>query len=498
MITKQDKKNAVWNSASFIYASVAGFLNFTLTLKSYSTELFGFYILISSIFGLGFNIDFGFGAATIRQLSIAKKENDTDFIKRFLFTYLIAYIILSVTITSLMLLYFFVFIFNTSLIQGFETLNLTMILIFISVSYMLKYLNNFLKNIFEGFSEFVILSKITIFITSVNTALILMIYLFKLDIIYLAMFTFLFQLVSFAVYTISLVTYSKEFSLSFTYFDFTLIKKYSLYGINIQVAAFINGIIDPAIKYLLGNMLSLSYVTYFETSKKIIDLSNGLIFSAQKGIFNKLSEQLSSGKLNEFVNQNLFYYSKMSNYYSILVYGILNPAICAGMLLWFKSYESMMMLIIFFMPYSLINYGGPLYSVLMVDGKGVRLVIIQSLNLILSSSFIYFSLLLFGNYIGLLAFFLSIFINNAVIFSFLKRTNEFNSSLYIGNSRFYDIIKLNVLLLSQVFLMLLFKEYMIFILAGFFILYNLIFIDYTKYFYKIISDKIIYLKRNRY
>jgi O-antigen/teichoic acid export membrane protein len=68
MISNQDKKNAFWNSSVFVISSVAGFVNFSLTLKAYSSEIFGLFILMTSIFGLGYTFDFGFGAATIKQL----------------------------------------------------------------------------------------------------------------------------------------------------------------------------------------------------------------------------------------------------------------------------------------------------------------------------------------------------------------------------------------------------------------------------------------------
>lgn len=496
MINTQDKKNAVWNSVSFIIVSIAGFINFTLTIKTYSTEIFGLYILLSSIFGLGYNIDFGFGAATIRQISIAKNENDFETQKKFFFTFLLAYILISIVITLIMSFYFFIFVQDSTIVLSVKNVNVITIYVFISCSYLIRYLNNYFKNIFEGFSEFVVLSKIIIILTLVNTLLILSLFIFKLDIIYLAFFTFLFQLVSLFVYFFTIKYSFKELSFSFKYYDFALIKKYSLYGINIQVSTFINSIIDPLIKFLLGSSLSLSFVTYYETSKKIIDLSNGLIFSAQKGIFNKLSEQHSAGTMKEFVNNNLPYYSKMSNYYSILVYGLLNPIICIGMMLWFKSYESMVILVVFFLPYTLINFGGVLYLVLMVDGKGIKLIFTQLLNLFTASLFLYLSLYLFKSYIGLSAFYFSIVVSILVIFIILNKSISLNKVSYLQKSNFIDLAKLNILLLSQIILLFFVSEYYLYILGLYFLLYNLLFIKYLKYFINEIFKRINGLKKS--
>jgi O-antigen/teichoic acid export membrane protein len=491
MISNQDKKNAFWNSSVFVISSVAGFVNFSLTLKAYSSEIFGLFILMTSIFGLGYTFDFGFGAATIKQLSVAKKDNDLNLIKRFFFTYLITYVMISLFITFIISVYYVMFIKDSLIVSTLKNVNTNILFIFISGSYIFKYINNYLKNIFEGFSEFIVLSKILFVITFINTLLIVILFVFKLELMYLAFFTFLIQLISDLILIIRLIYSHRELNISFKYFDYSLIKKYLLYGFNIQLSKFIGSLIDPVIKLLIGNYLSLSFVTFYETSKKIIDLSNGLIFSAQKGLFNKLSEHHFSGTLNNYVNNNLFYYSKMSNYYSILAYGLMNPLICFGMLFWFKSFESVIILLLFFIPYSLINYGGAMYLVLMVDGKGLKLVLIQLLNLCTIFLFLFVSLYYSGSYLGLSGFYLSIIINMVVIFSLLRKANDLNIKLYIENTMLFDVVKLNIILLIQVFLMFTYEDYYISILIFFMLVYYVVFYKYAKYFYNVFVEKIL-------
>jgi O-antigen/teichoic acid export membrane protein len=490
MISKQDKTNAFWNSSTFIFLSLAGFINFSLTLKTYTPEIFGLYILMTSIFGLGYTFDLGFGAATIRQLAIAKKENDSDLIRRFFFTFMVTYFVIAILITVLISGYYLLFLANSEIVNSVKNINTTLVFIFISSTYFFKYINNYFKNIFEGFSEFVILSKILIIVTILNTLFILILFIFKLEIVYLALFTFIVQLFSTLMMFFRLIYSYKNLSLSANNFDYSLIKKYMLYGFNIQLASFVNGLIDPIVKMLIGSFLSLSFVTFYETSKKIIDLSNGLIFSAQKGLFNKLSEQHSSGGLDDYINNNLFYYSKMSNYYSILVYGLLNPFICFGMFLWFKNYESVIILLIFFIPYSLINYGGALYTVIMVDGKGMKLVLIQAINLATTILFLYLSLFYSKSYLGLSAFYLSIIVNTFVIFSLLKKSNNLQYRVYIKKTLLSDIVILNIILVTQTILMFLFADHYIYILILFLIVYNIVFYKYVKYFINLFIDKI--------
>ncbi len=490
MITKQDKKNAFWNSSSFIFLSIAGFVNFSLTLKTYSAEIFGLYILMISIFGLGYTFDFGFGAAIIRQLSIAKKENDLELIKRFFFTFLIVYFILSLVITLVTAGYYYLFLSESDMVKNVPNVNINLIFIIISLSFFFQYLNNYLKIVFEGFSEFVILSKILFVTTGFNSTLIVLLYIFKLDLVFLALITFLVQLFSILLFFLKLLFSHKELSFSFVNFDLSLIKKYAMYGLNIQISSFINSLIDPVIKLLVGYYLSLSFVTFFETSKKIINLSNGLIFSAQKGIFNKLSEHHAAGTLNEYVNNHLYYYSKMSNYFTVLVYGLLNPLICFGVLLWFKNYESVIILLIFFLPYSLINYGGALYSVLMVDGKGIRLVVIQSINLVTTSLLLLISFKYSGSYLGLIAFYLAIIVNTVIIFFMLRKSNKFEYKKYLKDSAISDIGIMSIIIMVQTVLMYIFSDYYVIILIIFFFLYFIVFIKYVKYFLNLFMTRI--------
>lgn len=444
-----------------------------------------------SIFGLGYTFDFGFGAAIIRQLSIAKKENDHYLIKKFFFTFLIIYIFLSLIITMVTMGYYYLFLSNSSIIKNVVNVNINLIFIIISISFFFQYINNYLKIVFEGFSEFIALSKILFVTTTINTILIVLLYILKLDLVYLAIITLFIQFISLLIFFFKLHYLHGELSLDYVNFDFSLIRRYFMYGLNIQISSFVNGLIDPVIKLLIGSYLSLSFITFFETSKKIINLSNGLIFSAQKGIFNKLSEQHAAGTLNEYINVNLYYYSKMSNYYTVLVYGLLNPIICFVVFLWFKNYESVIILLIFFLPYALINYGGALYSVLMVDGKGIRLVIIQSINLLTTFLLLLLSLNYFGSYLGLSALYLAIAVNTIIIFYLLSKSNKLDYKKYLKDSDITDIAIMSIIIIVQILVMYFFSEYYITVLLVFLFIYFMIFIKHVKYFYNLFLTKVV-------
>ena len=180
----------------------------------------------------------------------------------------------------------------------------------------------------------------------------------------------------------------------------------------------------------------------------------------------------------------------MSNYFTVLVYGLLNPLICFGVLLWFKNYESVIILLIFFLPYSLINYGGALYSVLMVDGKGIRLVVIQSINLVTTSLLLLISFKYSGSYLGLIAFYLAIIVNTVIIFFMLRKSNKFEYKKYLKDSAISDIGIMSIIIMVQTVLMYIFSDYYVIILIIFFFLYFIVFIKYVKYFLNLFMTRI--------
>ena len=207
-------------------------------------------------------------------------------------------------------------------------------------------------------------------------------------------------------------------------------------------------------------------------------------------MFNKLSEQNAVGKLKDFINNEIFIYSKMSNYYSILIYGILNPFIFYFTFLWFKSLDSSIILVMLFIPYSLISFGGCLYSILMVEGKGIKLLIIQLSNIILIFSMLYLSLLLTKTYTGLAGYYIAILLSTVIIFIILIKYYDFNLKSFFSKVKMNKLILLNIILIIEVALIFIYKDHFQYVLVGFFILSCFLFYDFLFYFYKLVFDKL--------
>jgi len=489
MLTNTDKRNALWNSISFISISLLGFLNFSLNYNSFSSNDFGLFILLNAVFGIGNTLDFGFGISTVKYISEARKKVDYLSLNKIFVSFFWSFFTFAIVIVLVFGIYYMLFFRYSEIILKNDISSVNIIFFLLSVSFFFRYLNIFLGKVYEGYAEFVLYSKINLFTSMSGTLFMIIIFILKLHIKYLAVAYLTSGIISFSVLFFIALKRLEALSFNLKYFSFTTIKKYAVYSVNIQISFFVSSFIDPVVKFLIGRYFNLSFVTYYESAKKIIDLTNGLIYSAQKGLFNKLSEFNAISRLSEFINSEIFVYSKMSNYYSILLYGLLNPLLCIFIYIWFRSYETLIIFLIFLLPYSLINFAGCLYSVLMVEGKGIKLLLFQTINLIFISALLFASIKIFNNYLGILGFYLATIITTIILFYFLIKYNGFEYKPFLDKVAFRDLIKLNVLIISELILMFLFKDSYIYILITYFILFSAFFYKYIIYFYKNVITK---------
>lgn len=481
----KEKHDSIWNSVAFIVISLLSLLNFTLNVKTYGLSLFGVFILISSLFSLGSSLDFGFGVSTVKIISESKIENLKN-INEIFSSFFSAYLGLAFLIFSGYEIYF-LFFFKSTLpaeIINFD-LNYSLFFHLLNISFLLRYLTNFLNKVFEGLKEYIYLSKVNIAFNIIYTICIVSNYYLKVDLINFVIFMVVANAVLFLILIISL-TFKYKIFVHIKFINYKIIKSNLTYNLNLQFSFFINSFIDPIIKFIIAHFLSLNFVTYFETSKKIIDLSNGLIFSAQKNLLNNLSEAKYLNKLKEYINNNIYKYARLSNNYSLVIYGIANPFIFTFMYFWFNP-ESALMYLMFTLSYALINFGGCKYLVLMIDSNGKYLVLMQGISLVTISLFVYMGLAFFKSYYGLLCFFIPTLISIILILSIMKKRYGLDVGRYFQKTDFKKILLLNSVVLLEIFILLVFPEYTFYILGAVFLILLIM-------FFKSLQEPLLLLK----
>lgn len=483
MQNREEKTNFYWNSGSFILVAFLNFMTYTLALWCFKPEIFGFYLLLSAVWNVGNNIDFGFGVSVVKNISENLKLQNIENINRIFATFLFVYSLLGLSIAIVFFAYSLLFVINSTLVDSFNFIDVKLMFVFLFLSFIFKYASIFYIKVLEGFGKYVFVSKVNILFSFTLLIMIIIIYSFDLSIE--------FYVLSYLINNFALVLLLQIFlpsrtermiGFSFKKINLRILKEHGLYNLNIQASFFLNSLIDPLIKYILGFSIGVQYVTFFETGKRIIDLSNGLIFSGMKGLLNKISEANAVNELKLFLDTKISYYSNMGITYSILVYGILNPILSVLILLWFKNIETLIIFSIFVIPYVLINFGGPIYSALMIEGKGGRIAVLQFTNLLITTVLLLISIKLFDSYIGLIGFLAATVINNFLMFHFARKYLGLDTKLFVRSIHLRQLLTLIVTLTLQGILIYTYQQYLYIILAAFFVLYLILFNNQLLYF----------------
>lgn len=484
-----DKKNALWNASSFIVTSILGFVNFSINYHTFTAQDFGLFILINAFFGIGNTIDFGFGISVVKHIAEAKESNDFRTIRSIYITFLLVFVSLALIITLIYALYFNFGIKNFNFYKEGDPIVVKNIFFLLLGAFFFRYIGNYLVRVYEGYAAFILVSRINMGISFLNTIFMFIIWIFKFPITVLAFGYFINgMLFFFALFFISIFKL-QNLSFRLHYVDLRLARKYAMHSLNLQLSFLIYSFIDPFVKFILNKFFSLNMVTYYESAKKIVDLSAGVIVSAQKGLLNKLSEVNRVNRLSEFINTNLCTFSKMANYYSILLYGLLNVPLSIFIYFWFGNINPLIIFLLFLPTYSLINFGSSLYAVLMIEGKGFKLVLAQLTNFLAVVVFLLVTIFAFENYLGIIGLYIATILILLLLFKLLEKYYLFDYKEFIKLSNFSDIIILNLMTLSEFIAVVLFSEYWIFILCGYFLIYLIIFRRYIKYFYFMVTQK---------
>jgi hypothetical protein len=127
----------------------------------------------------------------------------------------------------------------------------------------------------------------------------------------------------------------------------------------------------------------------------------------------------------------------------------------------------------------------------MVRGRGFNLVIIQTINVIAVYVTLTISLHLLNSYLGLLGFFFSTLVNMFLIFYFLKKMVAIDIRNYLHKINFSDILKLNAILIAQLFSLYFLPGLFNYIQFAFFVIYSIAFYKYGIEFIKIVKDKFL-------
>lgn len=424
------RRNSFWLGGQFLTSAILSFIAFKFNILNFGEQLFGAWLILYSIWSLGLGIDFGFGNTIIRFINSTRSKNSNDNasgIYSFSLTVISGMAIILTIIGIIVGAYFY--LPNENLVPARFYDNLLYSFIILGFNFFLQYLSIAFKSTLEGFGYFVHTSRISIIYSITNFIFILLVYYLKFSIVYLSIG----MLVSSSIYLSQLFLLKRMKIQSTRYnpmkaFIGSEIRSYIKFSFNLQISSILIALLDPIIKYLLGNYISLGSVAYFEISRRISTSLSGLYQVSFKYLLNKTSSLSSIEAKETFMLGAGKKISKIGATYSLVLYGAGIFFIYIVIMLWFNEIQ-----IFFYL--SLVLAGDALqpltltgYQYLMGIGKTAVLTLLHASQLLIISLSLLFTALLWGSPLGLLSFMPAIFLSTIIIYriSFSELKHGFN------------------------------------------------------------------------
>ncbi len=275
-------KNSFFNLGSYAYLLLMAFFSIPIILNSLGSDLFGVYVLLSSIVPLVSALDFGLGNAVVRELSLPdfRKEDYVATWRTSFWLFAVIGIFLSLAVFGFLSLipnYWSIF----RLINAPTLTNLSYI---IGVTVLFNHLNAHLLNLPQARQQFEIFNLKTLFVGSGNTIVTAIASTMTKNVADLFLIQFIFHLLTF----IFLVIYAKRIFSGWDFFP-SLKKKTAarliIFGLKNFATALSGQFEAQASKYIIGANASALAITAFSIPQNIMLKAAGVISQVATAIF---------------------------------------------------------------------------------------------------------------------------------------------------------------------------------------------------------------------
>lgn len=448
----QDKRNSLWLAVQYSVTIIFSLISLKLNLINYGQDLFGSWILISSLWGFGRALDFGLGTSLVKFVA-EYNHKDASRLKFLLSTTLLLMLILGIII--------FIIIFGIGQIIYFRTgkffasnrfEEIRIVFLILGITFYLNYITIIAKSVFEGMSDFVTPSKISIIYSTLILLSVVITFLFNLPLLILAYTFVITSLINFTLYAFLFRIRYSGIQISWKHFDLSLIKKVFGFSLSIQGAAVFGSLIDPLIKYLIGNFSGLGLVSVYEIARRFVTAISGLFDTTFRTILPKASVLVNKDEFGPFIYNECTKLSRIGITYAGTVFGIGAFIIPVIIQQTFNYDEAVLIFFILAIPESINNFGYAIYSFLIGIEKAFFLVILQLINIIIIGFSVYFALTIFGNLLGLLGYGLTVIIVNILMIIFTRKITGISIKKYFSVSKAYKLLILLMFLLTTIFL----------------------------------------------
>ncbi|HKI79997.1 MAG TPA: oligosaccharide flippase family protein [Ignavibacteriaceae bacterium] len=445
-----DKKNSAWLSIQFVISVIFSLITLKLNISHFGKELFGVWIIFISIWNLGPALDLGFSTAIVKYVAEAhdKKKASLD---QLLSTSFFSFLSIGILLFAAGNIIFRIFLLkNTSIVpfQYYSDANILSILL--GIVFLISFISLFFKAVFEGSSNFVITSRIGLLQNILIMSSVILVTYINLSIISLAVFYIISQTI---ILIVLMVFYFKNFSsvkIRPSNFSTLKLKEIGSFSLSVQMVSIFNALIDPLIKFIIGNYNSISLVSVYEVARRFAISISLFFFTTFKTILPKTSILRNRKEYKDFLYNEGAKYTKLGIIYSGLSFGVFSIFIALFLDYWFGYKNLLLIFMMLALPESINNFGYTIYNFILGIGKASILALVQFTNLIavvLAMSIIF---VLFNSPLGLLGYFFSVIIGNTLMLFYVKKKAGIELVKFLKFIKFYKLIALITLLVIGV------------------------------------------------
>lgn len=446
---KENKNNHVWLSIQYLLSVIISLITLKLNLLNFGTEIFGYWILISSIWGFGIALDFGFGKSIIKYVSEYREKNEAKINSMLSSSFFLFVSLGLITFVVILIISYSLYFGADGIIPMDSETNFWLINIVLGSSFYLRYISIFIKSIFEGFNNFVLSSQINLLNNFLILSSVILSFLLNQPIIVLAYYYLISSFITLIAFYFAYKIKYRNISISLKLFEIKYVKEVLKFSMAIQGAAIFSSLIDPVIKYLLGNV-SINSISSFEIAKRFVTAITGLFNNTFRTILPKASVLKPGDNYTNFIIGYCDRLSKLGITYSGIVFGVGSIALSFIIKRVFGVDEAVLIFLILALPESVNKLGFPLYNFLLGIGKANFLAILQIINLAIISGCVYMGLEITHSSIGLLGYWVSVIVGNMIIMWYSNKITSISMWAYLIFSKAIKLVLLDFLLLLSI------------------------------------------------
>jgi len=445
-----DRKNSIWLSAQFIASVVMYLVTLKINILNYGEHDFGIWIVLTALWSFSYNLDFGIGTTVVRY--VAKyRDDDINVLNKILSTSFV----ISISIGLALILFgylasYLLYFTNTKVIAADRVNDFISAFLLFGPAFLMQYVVFFYKSIFEGMSNFVLTSKMTIIQSVMLLAGVLVLWKLHSSLIWLSALTIMVNAVILGSYIIFFRKVKTGLELRFSNYNKATLKEIVAFSSSVQAINIFYSLIDVVIKNIIANYYQASFATVYEISRKFAVAISGLFFSAFKYILPKSSALKNEKDISDFLKNDIIRYSKYGLIYSGLTIGVMSFPLALFIMIMFGNKAILVTFLILAMPEAINNYGYSIYTFILGQGKIHFLAFIQFLNLFITSISVMIGISIFKSPLGLLGYFISVTIGNALIVGLLKKQYHIDVLKLLKDLGIYKLVIFEGILFAAV------------------------------------------------